>query len=309
MVISLNILFVSAVIAIISTLPYFYPENIFTTTSARLQTANDVLFTRLAFARGGLGELTESDNLLKPKLASLDARLLYFTYGPDVVTNCPFCISDEPLSYFYYALPSILLPHVLHVLALGLATSSSIGDKYGNRWRTFAAVLGTATVAVECYIWTAYDWKANARAVVPEQYVHFYWRMRVYRGINMALIDFLVASILCLSSTNRFFVLPITSAERMETAMRMLETARGKMNALGVLRNVTARDEALRRKAEIYWQREGQLMREVMDEREVVEGVRNALGERVQVAKVEEDARRYAEGVTNWPALQNGYPT
>ena len=119
----------------------------------------------------------------------------------------------------------------------------------------------------------------------------------------MALADVLVAGLLWLSSTNRMFVVPPSAAERMETAMRVLENARAKLHAVGIMRNVVARDEGLRRKAEAYWRREGQVMGEVMDEREVVEGVRNALSGRIQVAKVEEDARKYAEGITNFPDL------
>ena len=115
----------------------------------------------------------------------------------------------------------------------------------------------------------------------------------------MALADVLVAGLLWLSSTNRMFVVPPSAAERMETAMRVLENARAKLHAVGIMRNVVVRDEGLRRKAEAYWRREGLVMGEVMDEREVVEGVRNALSGRIQVAKVEEDARKYAEGITN----------
>ena len=304
---SLNILFVTALLAFVSTFPYFAPENIFITTSSRLQTSNDVLFTRLSLLRQDSplgGFLTEEDQLLKPKLASLDSRLLYLTYGPDVLTNCPFCVSDEPLSYLYYALPSLLLPHVLHAFALGFATSSAIGGKETNRWRTLAASFGIALAVVECWLFSSYDWKANARAVRPEQYVHFYWRMRIVRGVAIAAVDLLMAYLLYLASTNRFFVVPPSHNEKMEAAMRLLDAAKGKMNAVGIIRNVTVRDEALRRKGELYWKREGQIMGEVMDEREVVEGVRNALSGRVHISKVEEDARKYAEAITSWNPTQ-----
>lgn len=300
---SLTILFVSAVCALVSTLPHFAPENIFTTTSSRLQTSNDVLFTRLNLARGVNG-LTEADSILRPKIASLDARLLYFTYGPDVLTNCPFCISDQPFTYFYYALPSITLPHLLHTFTLGLATSSAISGAYGKRWRSFITIVGVGLAVVECYLFGSYEWKANARAIRQEQYVHFFWRMRVFRGIVIAFADVLVAGLLWLSSTNRMFVIPPSAAERMETALRVLENSRGKLNAVGIVRNAIVRDEGLRRKAEAYWRREGQVMGEVMDEREVVEGVRNALSGRIQVAKVEEEARKYAEGITAFQELQ-----
>lgn len=123
------------------------------------------------------------------------------------------------------------------------------------------------------------------------------------RGIIIALADVLVAGLLWLSSTNRMFVVPPNAAERMETAMRVLESARAKLQAVGIMRNVVVRDEGLRRKTEAYWRKEGQVMGEVMDEREVVEGMRNALSGRIQVAKVEEDARKYAEGITSFQEL------
>lgn len=124
------------------------------------------------------------------------------------------------------------------------------------------------------------------------------------RGIIIALADVLVAGLLWLSSTNRMFVVPPSAAERMETAMRVLESARAKLHAVGIMRNVVVRDEGLRRKTEAYWRKEGQVMGEVMDEREVVEGMRNALSGRIQVAKVEEEARKYAEGITSFQELQ-----
>lgn len=164
--------------------------------------------------------------------------------------------------------------------------------------------MGVGLAVVECYLFGSYEWKANARAIRQEQYVHFFWRMRVFRGIVIAFADVLVAGLLWLSSTNRMFVIPPSAAERMETALRVLENSRGKLNAVGIVRNAVVRDEGLRRKAEAYWRREGQVMGEVMDEREVVEGVRNALSGRIQVAKVEEEARKYAEGITAFQELQ-----
>ncbi|KAK4696778.1 tail-anchored protein insertion receptor, partial [Lecanoromycetidae sp. Uapishka_2] len=305
---SFNILFISALLALISTLPYFAPENIFTITQSRLQTPNDVLFTRLALARDG--GLTDDDNTLRPKIASLDSRLLYFTYGPNVLTHCPFCISDEPMTYFYYALPSIAIPHILHTFALGLATSTAVAGNYGNRWRGLAAVLGLGLAASEMWLFGSYDWKANARKFRAEDCVHWYWRMRIFRGVLVAMADAVFAGLLWLSSTNRMFVIPPSAAERTEMAMRTLEQARGKLNAVAIMRNVVSRDEGLRRKSEAYWKQEGQVMGEVMDEREVVESVRNALDGRLHVVTIEEDARKYAEGITGWQdhSQVNGAP-
>ena len=149
----------------------------------------------------------------------------------------------------------------------------------------------------DCYLFGSYDWKANARAHRPEEYVHFYWRMRVFRGICIAVADAFLAGLLWLSSTNRMFVVPPSAAERMETAMRVLENARGKLSAVGVVRNAIVRDEGLRRKTEAYWRKEGEITGQIMAEREVVEGVRNALDGRIQVVTLEAEATKYAEGI------------
>jgi len=211
------------------------------------------------------------------------------------------------MTYFYYALPSIVIPHILHTFTLGLATSNAIAGNHGNRWRGLAVIFGIGLAASEGWLFGTHDWKVNARKFRAEEYVHWYWRMRVYRGVIIALADAFFAGLLWLSSTNRMFVIPPSPAERMETAMKLLEQARGKLNAVGIMRNVVSRDEGLRRKSEGYWRHEGQVMGEVMDEREVVEGVRNALDGRIHVQTVEADARKYAEGITGWQeALQQG---
>lgn len=158
-----------------------------------------------------------------------------------------------------------------------------------------------AIAAADCYLIASYDWKANARAARSEDLDYFHWRMRTLRGITICIADAALAALLWAASTNRIFVIPLSGGERMETAMKLLENARTKLGAVGIIRNVFVRDEGLRRRGEVYWRQEGQVMGEVMDEREVVEGVRNALSERISMAKVEEDAKNYAEGIVASP--------
>jgi hypothetical protein len=293
---AINLLFISAVLAFVFTLPLFSPENIFTLTSSRLQTPNDVLFTRLGLLRPSQ-TLTDADQVLRPRIASIDARCLYLAHGPDVLTNCPFCLSDEPTTYFYYALPAILLPHLLHLLALGLATSNAVAGKYGSRWRTLFVMGGAAVGLAECYLVGTYDFKANARATRPEDLDHFYWRMRTFRGISMCILDAAFAGLIWATSTNRIFAVPPSVAERTETVIKAIGSLQGRLVAVGILRNTVVRDEGLRGKAEVYWRREKQVMGDVMDEREVVEEIRNALSDRINVTKIEGDARTYADGI------------
>ena len=294
---ALNILFVSSALALISTLPYFAPENIFTQTGSRIQTPTDVLFTRLATIRPDKA-LTATDNALRRRLASLDGRCLYLAYGPSTSADCGFCNSDDPQSYLYYTLPIILLPYILNFCALGLATSSTIAGKEGSRWRTPAVIVGAVAALADCYFFGSYNWQANARVARAEELDHFYWRMRIFRGLTIALIDAGFAGLLWGSSTNRVFIVPPSSAERLEHVTRILETTRGKLGAVGIVRNVMVRDESMRRKGEAYWKREGDVMREVMDEREVIDGMRSALASgRISVATIEEEATKYANGI------------
>ncbi len=163
-------------------------------------------------------------------------------------------------------------------------------------------MIGVGLALSECYWTGAGDWKANARVPRPEDLNHFYWNMRIWRGIGIAVTDAVLAAFIWASSTNRMFVVPPTAAERMETAMKVLEISRARLGALGIVRNVVVRDEGLRRKAESYWRNEVQIMGEIMDEREVVEGLQSALGSgRVQFPQVDEDARRFADGIIVGP--------
>ena len=274
-------------------------------TSSRLHTPIDVLFTRLAALRPDK-QLTDFDNALRSRLASLDARCLYFAYGPSALAECPFCKSDEPATFFYYTLPARVFPHLLNLFALGLATSTAITGKEGGRWRTMAALAGSCLAIADCWMVGVYDWKGNARATRAEDLDFFYWRMRTIRGLTIAALNAGFSGLLWASSTNRLFVIPMSSAERLESVTKIMEATRGKLGAVGMIRNVTVRDENLRKQAETYWRREGEIMSEVMDEKEVVEGIRGALESgRMNVTMIEEEAKRYAESIFATPEVSS----
>ena len=100
--------------------------------------------------------------------------------------------------------------------------------------------------------------------------------------------------------------MPPNAGERMEAATKVLENAQARLNAVGIVRNVVVRDEGLRMRGEVYWRKERQVMGEVMDEKEVVDGVRNALEGRISVVKMEEEARKYADGIVAWEGDARG---
>ncbi|KAI9048727.1 hypothetical protein LZ554_007558 [Drepanopeziza brunnea f. sp. 'monogermtubi'] len=292
---ALTILFATSLVFIVRTLPIFAPENIFTLTQSRLQIPTDVLFTRLSALRPT--GLTPTDNLLRGRLNSLDSRLLYLQFGPDVLTECTFCNAEDPKSYLYYALPSILAPHILNLLILALVTSGLFIGKEGAVWRTTATVGAAALALLEIYFVATYHSQSNARATRLEDLEFFFWKMRVYRGVALAGLDAVVGWMLYLSSTNRAFVLPPSAPERLEHSMKILEVARAKLNATGILRNTILRDDGLRDRNSQYWIREGQVMGSVMEDRSVIEGVNNALENRIDVARITADADGYVKGI------------
>lgn len=285
---ALTILFVTSAIFLLKTLPIFNPENIFTLTQSRIQTPTDVLFTRLSALRPA--GLTATDNLLRNRLNSLDSRLLFFQYGPFVLSECTFCNSDDPNSYLYYSLPSILTPHIFNLVILALVTSGLFIGKEGAIWRTTATVGAACLALLEIYLVASYQPQVNSRATRAEDLDFFFWKMRVYRGVGLAALDALIGWMLYLSSTNRAFVTPPTTQERIEVSARILDTARAKLNATGILRNTILRDDELRGRNSAYWVREGQVMGSVMEERAVVEGVNNALENRIDMARISADA-------------------
>ncbi|KAL0263467.1 bifunctional chorismate synthase/riboflavin reductase [NAD(P)H] aro2 [Diplodia seriata] len=291
---SLNLLYAFAIFAFVASLPYFAPENVFQTTSSRLQIPTDTLFVRL----GKLRPLNAVDEALRSKFVNLESRLLYLVYGPSVLATCPFCTSDEPSSYFYYALPSILAPHLLHLAVLGLVTSWTVSGPEGSRWRIWASLLGVTLAALEVYTIGTYDHKQNATALRLNDIEPLYWRMRTLRCVGFALMDGLLGYAMYLTSTNRWLVMPPTTSERIEENTRIIESLRGKLSMLGAMKNTVARDKGLRERNAAYWVDEGQYMGEIFEDREVVDGMQNAL-ERVNVEMIESQAGGMADSIVN----------
>jgi hypothetical protein len=303
---ALFILFIVASAFLLKT--FSAPENIFQVTQSRLQIPTDTLFTRLSNTPPRKG-LSDADNALRGKIISLESRLLYFQYGPKVLTDCSFCNTEDPNSYLYYALPAILAPHLFNLCILALVTSGLFTGKEGSIWRTSATVVGIAVALADVYFVATYKYQDNSRATRLEDIDTFFWRMRTFRALAIAAVDGLLGWMLYLSSTNRAFLTPLTPAERVESATKSLDRVRNKMSTVGVLRNTINRDEELRSKSQTYWVQEGRLMGETMEEREVVEGINDALENRINMATITADAGEYARSVVEpLQGLMHGNP-
>ncbi|KAF2018117.1 hypothetical protein BU24DRAFT_165073 [Aaosphaeria arxii CBS 175.79] len=273
---ALNLLFLSAVVALVLSLPQFAPENIFVKTQSRLQIEPNVLFARLRMLR----PLTEDDEILRSKISTNPRnKLLYLTYGPDTLINCIWCASNDgndTQNYMLYSLPKIIAPHIYHLIVLGLATSSLVGSE-GSRFRTHATIVGLGLAVIEAYFMQTYDITFNKRSKTLQDIDFVHWRVRFLRYIAFAIVDGIFGLVLWLTSTNRWLAKPESIAERLEMTTRKAEDTTNKLRALGLLSNSVNRDPQLRTVREMYWRTEGEYMAARVQEEEVMEQINAAV--------------------------------
>lgn len=289
---SISILCSVALVFLVLALPPFAAENIFYRTASRIQAPTDVLFSRLATIRPG-SILTYDDGVLRSKFVNLESRLLYLQYGPDVLISCPFCSSEDPRSYFFYAIPSILAPYLVNLFVTSIATSATVGDAGVSRWRSVAATTTLVVAFIELWVVGTYERALNAQATRYTELEVLFNTMRTSRCIVLGILDAVVAALIWLSTTERMFARLPNPAARVEAVIRQLLTTKSKLNAVGIVKNTTLRDDDLRARISAYWTHEGKVMREVMEEREVVEGVNDAL-KRINIGDITRDAEQYA---------------
>ena len=273
---ALNLLFVAAIACLILSLPRFAPENLFLTTQSHIRTETSVLFARLRHLR----PLTDMDNALRSKF-EVNARnkLYYLAYGPDTLLNCAWCATSggsDTNNYFLYSLPKIIMPHLVQLAVLGLATSSLVGTE-GSRFRTHATILGLTTMIVEVWYMATYDITGNKRAKFLQDIDSAHWRTRFLRYIMFAVQHMGMGFVLWATSTNRWLAKPVSIAERLEMATRVSEETLNRLRGLGLVVNSVNRDPALRGLREEYWRTEGQVMSETIQEEAVMEQINAAI--------------------------------
>ena len=153
-------------------------------------------------------------------------------------------------------------------------------------------VLGMA----EFWFIASYDDRYNARSTRLNEVDFIYWKMQVWRGLAIAALDGVLGYVIWLQSTGRAFLTTPPTSERLLGHARLLETVLGKARGLGILRNGIVRDAGTRSQVDNYWIKEGEVMKDVIEEPEVLEAQRNAL-RRLDVARVGREAETYLETV------------
>lgn len=261
---ALNVLFGSIAICLVLSLPFnpHAPEpNIFQLTRSRINTPTNVIFQRLTRLRPD-NILTEADTLLQEKLTSFDARKMYLKFGADALLSCQYCSLGESKTYLLYYLPfNVFLPHLLHLLVLGVVTSAPFGGRESARWRSMFTVLGLVLTTIDILSVAGYDPIQRAVPAVRAGQVppsDYHRSMGLLRAVAFMLCDLVCAIVIYLSSTNRFFFKPPSVVEQLDQAVSAALTtitgANSKLHAASVTRNAVVRDKALKSRDDLYWQ-------------------------------------------------------
>ena len=282
-----RLLLLSALLALLSTLPAFHPPNLFLQTSSSLTTPTPVLFARLAALR----PLTPTDHRLRPLLASPAARRAYARFGPAVALACPLRPPAGPL---LCAAPALLAPHLLHLLLLALATVAP----GAARLRTPALLVAAALAALD------FAALAHADAVdavdaplAAEPFTH--WTRLVWRGLALAAVDTLLGATLWRQSTSPSSA-PLPPPPR--PLKTRLHATSQRLRALSVVRNGATRSARLRAWSEAYWAREAAVMADVGADRRVLGAQRGAWA-RLDLEGLGREAEGFVEEILGGTAV------
>lgn len=254
---ALNILFVSFALFLFLSLPSnpFAPApNIFELTNSALGTNNEILFDRLSVLRPA--GLTAHDLVLKSTLASQDARNIYLKFGQEAFFSCPFCSVNSYLTNVLFYLPvNVLIPHLLHLLVIGLATSAPIAGRDASTWRSLLGLGGILFAAGDIALTYFYDpYDGYSLGVQPYS---LHCSLYVARFLLFTLYDGLSALLVYLTVTCRLFYIDSSQAELIEgkltASAAALILSKARLQALSASRNAIVQDKLLWNQEREYW--------------------------------------------------------
>lgn len=245
---------------------------------------------------------------------------MYLRYGPDALTSCEYCSLDNLKTYLLYYLPfNTLIPHILHMVLVGLVTSAPFAGREAASWRNKFTVAGLALAAIDIYIVSTYDPVLSASAAVRAGMVppsSLYHQTTLLRPLVFAVFDGICALLIYVTATNRFFFTPPSQADQVDqlvsTSLTSLAGASSKLHAVSVTRNAVVRDKVLKDRDDAYWRTvvamgagntDGDASvapSSIWEEEEVVRAMSRAMAGQggVDLAKLGVSAAEYVNGVT-----------
>ncbi|EPS44908.1 hypothetical protein H072_1094 [Dactylellina haptotyla CBS 200.50] len=301
--VGLGILAAVLILALISSLTYFQDENIISATGARLLlTPNDVLMRRLETLRHrqGIPKLSENDVTLLDALQTREGRLLYAAYGPRPLIECSWCTLSDPTSYLYYAIPTIALPHIANIAILGVVTSSLFSKSAGSL-RIHATITGLGVAMGEILLIYNFEIIQNTQAARPIDVNWFYWRLLTYRGIAIAVVNFIFSMMLYLTATGRYGSIGISDLEKIEAISKTLEVGLAHVRTSLFIKSTATRNDSISMDILEFWKKEGMNRRVVAEQ---LETTRNLVIERVDLDSINDEAFKFTSNLIDAIASQ-----
>ena len=120
----------------------------------------------------------------------------------------------------------------------------------------------------------SYDIYGNTRVFDQKMVVYFHWKLQLYRGVGIAVVDAVFGAVLHLSATRRLGA-AVTDEERIEESLKSAESTLGLIRAGVFFKNATMGDQALREKTVEFWKRKEVERAVVMRDEEVKKAVKN----------------------------------
>lgn len=187
---------------------------------------------------------------------------MYLRFGPSTLLNCSFCHPDDASSYLLHYLPgNVLLPHVLHLLVLGLATSEPLAGLEASWWRNRCSLGAIVLAVADVYLTTSFTPTTDPNMPSP---TGMFWTARTIRPLAICIFDTAMALLIYASATNRFVFFPSPTESDPELTRRnqeqmlaqtniALQMAQTKLRAFSVARNAAVRDQELKAADDEYW--------------------------------------------------------
>lgn len=209
----------------------------------------------------------------------------------------------------------MLLPHLFHILCLGLATAEPVAGFEASRWRTHALLGGLALAGLDIAMTSMYVPVIDPRVSAP---AGTFWIASTLRPLALCAFDVAVAFFIYASATRRFLLFSgagATSAdpelarrrteELLTSANLELQLAQTNLRAFSIARNAVVRNPELKAADDEYWRRVVAMEgfdggdESLFDDEEVQAAVSRAYGTgAVNVADMRKDAEIFVKHAT-----------
>jgi hypothetical protein len=226
--------------------------------------------------------------------------------------DCAFCQPEDDASYLLYHLPTnVLLPHLLHFLVLGLATSEGLAGIEARLWRGQSIIGALSLALLDIYVTMFHNPRIDGNMPAPDG---LFWRAALIRPLVLCLFDATLALIIYASATNKFLLFVSSAQHDPAVAKRQrdemlnqtnisLQMTQTKLRAFAMARNASVREPRLKAADDEYWRAvvsmEGPAGGEgVWEDEEVQTALARSYGSGMDVGRITREADAFVTNIT-----------